>query len=179
MEICTRQRGLADSYHQTHDRSPEHKQPNDVLKLVQSSCSGLGQGWVGWQGSCCMHSGVRRRTRDTWTTLALGGRGLAVGVVTEVGFTEEPWAAFSSAGCEGHALQYWGRRGRERKHVTPETLPSWGGKNTGPPSNVFQETVMHLCSLCMWHRSMEANLFVLNNLVLGFNLFFLPLSIAA
>ena len=28
--------------------------------------------------------------RDTWTTLALGGEGLAVGVVAEVGFTEEP-----------------------------------------------------------------------------------------
>lgn len=79
-----------------------------------------------WQESCCMHSGVREAYERHLDNLGIRGEGLAVGVVTEVGFTEEPWAAFSSAGCEGHALQYWGRRGRKRKHVTPETLPFWG-----------------------------------------------------
>lgn len=122
VEICSSQRGLADSYHPMSDRSLLKSTQNNKWrpKLVHSSCGGWGLG--GWQGSCCMQSEVRRRTRDTWTTLALGGGGLAVGVVTEVGFTEEPWAAFSSAGCEGHALQYWGRRGREKKtHHTWDT----------------------------------------------------------
>lgn len=58
--------------------------------------------------------GVRETPGQPWHYRA---GGLAVGVFAEVGFTEEPWAAFSSAGCEGHALQYWGRR-RVRKHMS-------------------------------------------------------------
>lgn len=90
IKICGRQRGLADSYHQSPDRSLLKSNKNNQWRprLVDSSCS---RGWVlGWVIGIMLHAQCQEAYERHLDNLAIKGEGLAVGVVADVGFTEEP-----------------------------------------------------------------------------------------